>query len=258
MHRQTLVAGFTVALLVAACTASVEPDPDLPDLVDITAEDPDPTPDPEPDPPDPDPESQPDTDPPDEQDTTPDDDPTEDPFAIPDPIDEAYVELVMNELLARGSDLEREILQRPLRTALLEADVIAAQAIYEGPSFRTRTDALQDLLNSEERRALALPPEEYGSGRIEVVELGDTSVRCIVVFGWLDATETARYPFEPETHAAYVLIRTDEAGAELNPTPWKIWDSVMLVTPDGEDIPREAWAGLEFRESLDTSCGEDD
>lgn len=178
-----------------------------------------------------------------------------DPFAIPEVIDKASVELVINELLAGSSALTRDILQRPLRSSLQEHDVAAAQAIYDGPYFRTRIDQLQDALNSEDLRALAVAPDVYGVARFEVVQLGGELEGCVVAFGWPDASETAQRPYSSETHAAYVLKR-ERSETRTNPTGWRIWDGALLLTPDDQHIPQDAWADLDVRDVLDTSCGE--
>lgn len=248
---------------VAACTTSDDPDVTAPVLTDITATETPEVSDPEASP-EGDPEladELPDASAPAPSDSkvvaddasTDDDGADDDPFAVPDPIDEEYVELVINELLAASSALSREILQRPLRSSLQENDVKAAEAMYDGPYYRTRIDQLQDTLNSEDLRALSLEPDSYGVARFDVLQLGKLTEGCIVAFGWPDASETAQTPYSSKTHGAYVL-RFENVDLPGNQTGWRIWDSALLLTPDDAHIPREAWADLNFGDVLDADC----
>lgn len=261
MQSRAIVAALFVLLVAAGCSADSEVDPGI-ELDDITdehasggspnerpSEEPATTAPREPTPTDADEGPVPDDEPPDP--------PIDDPFAVPEIIDEAYVDLVLDELLRIRTEFELSLHDRPLQSSVLASDRTTAEAIFAGPELTTRLTAVQDFLNTEEARERAIRAEDAGRYRFEVVELGPTSEVCVAAFGWPDITEVSQRPFSQDTFAVFVLARNASVDRDLNPTGWQFWDNTLLVTPEGDPIPHEAWSDLDYNGILDMYCGSD-
>ena len=95
----------------------------------------------------------------------------EDPFAVPEEIDAAYVERVLNEINRLDAELTRDILRRPVdpdAVELPEADQQVLDSLYEEPILTLNTNATVALLRSQEERDDLLPATEYGQLRMTV------------------------------------------------------------------------------------------
>ena len=175
----------------------------------------------------------------------------DDPFAVPDPIDGEYAELVINELLLVLSD--------SLRDYLADEDPGGAYAeqvhreVYGAPMVEAHLDTFSSVFGTEEGRATQFPPEEFGVQRFELIELVEAGEDCVTVFGFYDLTETSRFPYD-DTAAAIVIKRDEAFRSEINYTSWRIWDGSLLLR-DGEPIAVEDLNEItNLAETVDLEC----
>jgi hypothetical protein len=182
----------------------------------------------------------------------------EDPFAVPDEIDEAYVERVLNAILEQNSELVREALALPAEPTALpsEKQVRTIAALYGPGSRPVRLSEVEDWVRSEEARSGQLPADEFGTQRFEVERLEAIGPRCVTAIGWYDLTETAVEPFPRDQFGAVVLAHDDSLDRDENPTGWRIWDDVLLQTPDGERLELEEVGAENLAAAVDTDCSD--
>jgi hypothetical protein len=174
--------------------------------------------------------------------------------AIPDGIDLAYVEEVVNGLFAIDGELMRDVLARPLRAPFSDRDVAVLQALYDGPERAARTMELQQSLQHAAYRSAVFPPDRYDQVRFTALRLHDLTWPCVTVLGWADQSRTALEPLGRDEHVAFVLVHVPDQDRTRNPTGWRIWDNNLLRSADGP-IPPEDWPDLSFGSVLDTTCG---
>jgi hypothetical protein len=177
-----------------------------------------------------------------------------DELAVPDGIDLAYVEEVVNGLFAVDGELMREVLARPLPAPFSDRDVAVLRALYDGPERAARTLELQQFLQHEAYRSAVLPPDRYDQVRFTALRLHGPAWPCVTVLGWADQSRTALEPLGSDEHVAFVLVHVPDQDRTRNPTGWRMWDNNLLRSADGP-IPPEDWPDLDFGSVLDTSCG---
>lgn len=174
-------------------------------------------------------------------------------FAVPDEIDEAYVDLVINELLSLQSEATRQALRRQPGSAELAHEIVTEVA--GGRRAESERELLDLIVNDPRADEFFLPADTFGVERFEVMELFSVGEDCVTALGWYDLTATTIDPIPPEEFTAWVIARTGPEAGRLNHTGWQLWASVIL-RDDGEPVPPEEWhtlSGLE--ESLDVTCG---
>jgi hypothetical protein len=225
---------LVAALFLAACSGGGGDD----DLLELQAteepaasiEDPDPSPSPEAEP--------------------------EDPYAVPDEIDEAYVERVINAILEVQTEVLRGALQHEVGQNL-DADLMALHfATTDGAERMAGLEELQEYIDFPESRGGLFEPADFGGSHYEVDYLHHTeSDRCILVLGFWDRTEiSSDAPDRSETLTAFSLGRVDEAEARSagNPTPW-VWRDHRAVDAA---LPATSYPELPWADELDHSCEE--
>jgi hypothetical protein len=225
---------LVTALLLTACSGGAD------DLLELQAteepaasvEDPDPSPSPEEEP------------------------APEDPYAVPDEIDEAYVERVINAILEVQDGVLREALQ--LRQGEnLSADLtglILATAV--GEQRRLTLDRLQDYVDDPSSRGNLLPPDEMGRTYFELQSLIHAEPeRCLVAVGHWDNTEMTSSPRADDDFVAFSLSRIPlgEAVSDGNPTPWQWRDNAAMADGQGP-IPSDRWQELDYDSAIDNTC----
>jgi hypothetical protein len=156
-----------------------------------------------------------------------------DPFAIPEVIDEAYVNRVLAELDEINGDAVREIVSRG---AIPFESIERIRAIYNDPEYEQQSDGLRVLLEGEPTR-LKAPP---GNRKTTVIRLVRAGAKCIFAQVKVDFADVVVSP--PPTVAdefqALILERT-QLGADpkgLNRTSWSIRHDEVLL---GGQQPKE-------------------
>ena len=177
--------------------------------------------------------------------------PTDDPFAVPDPIDGEYAELVINELLLVLSDSLRDYLADEDPGGAYAEQVI--REIYGEPVIEARLDTLRTVFGTDEGRATQFAPEDFGVQRFELIELVEAGQDCVTVYGFYDLSETSRFPYD-DTAAAIVIKRDEDFRSEINQTSWRMWDGSLLMR-DGEPYPVDELDQADnLHEIVDMAC----
>lgn len=192
-------------------------------------------------------------------DSGPADDPgNEEPYAVPDEIDEAYAEEVINALLEIDTEaLIIALEQEPGEPLGIEA-VDRIHAISVGERRATAMEDFQSYVDHPERKDAFLPPDEIAPSRIDLDSIYHYEPdRCLLVVGWWDRTTLAIETSSPDNLSMFSLSRIDRdvTTLERNPTPWAI-RHISPMESDGEQIPRERWGDINFGDALDRSCKE--
>lgn len=140
----------------------------------------------------------------------------EDPaFAVPAPIDEAYVERVLQVL----DQVQGDVVRRIVETGALTAnDRVALRAVFLDPELRAQTEGFAALVQSMDR--LRKPP---GDNRTTVVRLLTARPDCIYAETTVDVSATVADPPPPFT--SFVALRPSRPGddpQDVNPTPYAV------------------------------------
>ena len=179
----------------------------------------------------------------------------EEPYAVPDEIDEAYAEEVINALLEINTEALKIVLeQEPGETMDPEAaDRIAA--ISDGVRREMALENFQVYIDQPEATENFRPVEDIGVSRFEAHGiLHAEPENCILAVGRWDLTEVAADP--PDEQQLFSLGRLDRGttSVERNPTPWQIRDISPMRDADDQPIPDDRWDDLEFGDALDYTC----
>lgn len=175
-----------------------------------------------------------------------------DPFAVPERIDAAYVELVVDELLGVLSDALRAHLADEDPGGLRTEAVF--REIYGAAQLDVRLDDLWQVFSTEEGRATQYPPEQFGVQRFEVLELLRVREDCVTSLGLYDVTETSRFPYGDQP-MVFVISRDERFRSPTNPTAWRLWSAARALTADGEPLPLDELGALDDLEVLvDADC----
>jgi hypothetical protein len=226
---------LVAALFLAACSGGGADD----DLLELqateepaaSAEDPDPSPSPEAEP--------------------------EDPYAVPDEIDEAYVERVINAILEVQTEVLRGALGQATGENLAPHLVGLHIATTDGEQRRLGLDYLQDYIDVPESREGLREVSEIRSMTFAVDQLLHSEPdRCVIAAGRWDLSGTSTLTQDAEERVAFSLARIDENvdRSEGNPTPWAWQSHVVLSDSTGAPIPPEQWGDIDFGDHLDNSC----
>lgn len=189
----------------------------------------------------------------------PDEEPEEpeDPYAVPDEIDEAYAELVINKLLEIRTEALILALEHDQGETLDSAvgDILASAT--EGHQLRRDIENFQRYVDVPEDRDLFHSPDEITAQEAEVLSvLHSEPERCIVAVGWwhLEGT-TVDPPSEEEAYRwLFSLALTDGSSESGNPTPWKIRHIGAALDEDGNPLPEEMLAEIDLGDGLDRTC----
>jgi len=253
-----IVAGVAATTLVVACSSGNAAEDD--DLGVQPIEDSEPPDDDSPSPPPDDASREPDTDADSEVPDEPEPDPEPDPFAVPDEIDAAYVDLVMNELLAVQSAALHDILISEPGDELTPEDASRIAAVTSGPHFlRVGEDYLEYSVDEESRGNL-LPPEELGEITWTTRRIMEASSECIVAIGYYDLAEIAVEPYSEDLFVMASLApapHDNDSVDTFNTTPWRLHD-LNLLWVDEVPIPEEDWERVNYAATLEMTCDETD
>jgi hypothetical protein len=180
----------------------------------------------------------------------------EDSYAVPDEIDEAYVERVINAILEVQSEVLRGALQKQQGENLSEELIALHFSTTEGNQRLDTMEEYQRYIDDPESRNGLLDAPELGTMRFRAIELVHAEPdRCLIVVGNWDRSEVSAVA-DPEQLVAFSLSRlpTDQDVSEGNPTPWQWRGNTVMVDTDDNPIPQEYWGELDYSSVLDTSC----
>jgi hypothetical protein len=180
----------------------------------------------------------------------------EDPYAVPDEIDEDYVERVINAILEVRSEILRGALSQQ-QGENLDPDLTALLfATTDGEERINGLDLFQAYIDDPGTRTNLLAPEDMSATTFAAEHLIHAEPeRCIIVVGFWDNTGIVEDPRDQNDFVAFSLSRTPEGQGTSagNPTPWQWRDNAAMVDGDGS-IPREQWDELDYRSALDNTC----
>jgi hypothetical protein len=233
--RRALATTLAAGLILAACSGA-EDDGDLLDLQATPEPTEEATEDPEPEP---------------EEEAEPDD-----PYAVPDEIDEAYVESVINAILEVQDDALRGALRQDQGQNLSAELTGLVFATSTGAQRQATLERLQTYIDDPATRGNLLPVDEMGRTYFHPERLVHTEAdRCIIVIGFWENSEVSSEPRADDDFVAFSLARkpSDAEVSEGNPTPWQWQDNAAMVDGGGP-IPPDSWDELDYGAALDHSC----
>lgn len=193
MGGRAVVAGAATALLLAACTGtSAEPEVATATVPVATPAPSTPSPSPTPD----------------------------DPYAVPDEIDEAYLNRVFEALEQVIGDATRLIVAQ--KTYPPEADDLLME-VYGPDALQVVRDGwIDELLMDRELDSWADPPADK---RVTVREIVHADRHCVFVE---TAWELEGVLKEPAPETIYLVLMPADPG-DANPTPWRIERQARLA-----------------------------
>jgi hypothetical protein len=226
---------LAAAALLAACSGTA--DDDLLELQAteepaVSAEEPDPSPSPE------------------------DDADPEDPYAVPDVIDEAYVEGVINAILEVRTEILRGALQQQPGDNL-DTDLLALLfATTEGRQRAADLETFQGYIDDPDTRGGLLSPDAMGSTQFVAEALIHSEPEaCVIAVGRWDRREiSTRADSDELVIFSLSRILQPDAISPGNPTPWQWRDNGLMVDTEGEPIDREHWQQLDYGSVLEHAC----
>lgn len=154
-----------------------------------------------------------------------------DPYAIPEVIDEAYVNRVLAALDQIDGDSLRDVVSKG---AVSFESFERIRAIYNDPEYDQQSDGLRDLVKEDLGRFKSPP----GNRKTVVFRLPHVSPTCIVTNVRADFSEVVVSPptTAPDEFQLLILERT-QPGADpkrFNPTSWSIVHDEVLRGGQGE------------------------
>ena len=193
-----------------------------------------------------------------------DDDPTEneedppeedEPYAVPDEIDEAYAEEVINVLLEINTEALKIVLEQEPGEVIDPEAADRLAAVSAGQRLETALETFQVYVNQPEMRDPFLPTEDIGTSRFEANGvLHAEPDACILVVGWWDLTQVVADPHDDLSLFSLGPVDREVTSSERNPTPWKIHEISEMMLIDDEPVPEERWDDINFGDELDRTC----
>jgi hypothetical protein len=179
----------------------------------------------------------------------------DEPYAVPEEVDEAYAEEVINVLLKINSDALRIVLEQQPGESIAPEAADRIKAIAAGGRLDFLLDAYQRYIDHPELAHGFLPTEQIGTSRFEAHGILHAEPEaCILAVGWWDTSEVVEEPPDEQS-----LISLGPIGPEItddrNPTPWQIRELSPMLT-NGEPIPEDRWDDIDFGDELDRTCEE--
>lgn len=159
----------------------------------------------------------------------------DDPFAMPDPVTEEYVDRVVNTLYEEWGAITRELLQQPADpTAITPVETRERiAALFDGEYLGQRLEEADEMLRGN--RDGLLDPQEFDQLRIATRQIKAATSECLVVAGDLSFEGTA-VDGDVELAAFSLTPATDTRS----PVGWKISDVVRARDAEGNQLPDSA------------------
>ncbi|HUR17431.1 MAG TPA: hypothetical protein VMZ51_00655 [Acidimicrobiales bacterium] len=148
-----------------------------------------------------------------------------DPYAIPNVIDEAYV----NRVLAALDQIDGDVLRRVVATGGIDPEVLKMlRAIYNDPQYEIELQSLRDLLG----RGFGNFKSPPGNRRTLVDRLVTAGQGCILIEAETEFSQVLKNepPDLPEEIELFTLRSIQQGAKErgLNPTPWSIVNAEVI------------------------------
>lgn len=148
-----------------------------------------------------------------------------DPYAIPEVIDEAYV----NRVLAALDKIDGDVLRRVVANEGIDAEVPKMlRAIYNDPQYDEELDGIRRVL-SRGLEAFRRPP---GNRRTIVARLVEARSDCVFFEARTDSSEVLKVvPPQPHDELELFTLRPTNEGADssgINPTPWSVANAEVI------------------------------
>jgi hypothetical protein len=178
----------------------------------------------------------------------------EDPYALPDEIDEAYVERVINAILEVQAEVLRGALQHEVGQNL-DSDLLALHfATTQGVERSEGITYYQQIIDEPANREGVAAPDELTPTRFGVKQVLHVEHTCIIAAGTWDRSGTTLVPPDPELAFIFSLSRITDSAAvsQGNPTPWQWRDNGGIP----EDLDERSWVDLDYPSALDHTCKE--
>jgi hypothetical protein len=179
----------------------------------------------------------------------------EEPHAVPDEIDEAYAEEVINVLLEINSQALKVVLAQEPGETIDPAALDQLGAISAGQRLATALETFQIYIDRPEATESFRPVEEIGVSSFQAHGILHAEPdNCILAVGWWDLTDVATDP--PDDQSLFSLGRLDRyvTALERNPTPWQIREISHMRDADDDPIPEDRWDDINFGDALDYTC----
>jgi hypothetical protein len=153
-----------------------------------------------------------------------------DPFAMPDPVTEEYVDRVVNTIYEEWGAISRELLEEPADpTAITPVETRERIAdLFADEYLQQRLDEADEMLRGE--RDGLLSPQEFDQLRASTRQIKRAGATCLVVAADLSFEGTAE---GGDVELAAFSLRPDEDA----PTGWKIMDVVRARDSEGNRLP---------------------
>lgn len=176
----------------------------------------------------------------------------DDPFAMPDPVTEEYVDRVVNTLYEEWGAITRELLQQPADpTAITPVETRERiAALFDGPYLRQRLEEADSTLRGD--RDGVLPPDEFTQLRIRTLQVKAATSACILLIGDFDRTGTA---VKGTTETAALSLAPARPGTTR--VGWKINDLTLARDAEGNRLPADVFLEArtdELEDLLQSSC----
>lgn len=148
-----------------------------------------------------------------------------DPYAIPEVIDEAYV----NRLLAALDQIDGDILRRVVASEGIDAEVPKMlRAIYNDPQYDEELEGIRRVLGRG-LEAFRRPP---GNRKTTVERLVEARSDCVFFEARTDSSEVLKVVApEPQGELELLTLRPKQKGADpsgVNPTPWSVANAEVI------------------------------
>jgi hypothetical protein len=176
----------------------------------------------------------------------------EDPYAVPDEIDEDYVERVINAILEVQDEVLRGTLHQERGRALPEELTALHFATTSGIQRVEGLEEYQLYIDDPAARGALRTPDELGHSRFEVEEVIHAEPEsCILAIGDWDRAELLNDE-PPLGLSVFSLSRIDESQerSQGNPTPWQWRDNRGL----SDAVNPDEWRDLDYDTAFDHTC----
>jgi hypothetical protein len=154
-----------------------------------------------------------------------------DPFAMPDPVTEEYVDRVVNTIYEEWGAITKVALEtssNPTGVAPIETRE-RLTTLFAGAGLQNALDELDGVVRGD--REQLLPPEEFEHVTWTTRKIFTANNQCMVVAGDFDTSGTA---VEGKSLLSALSLQGPEDEATSNATGWKILDSLANTGRDGE------------------------
>jgi hypothetical protein len=176
----------------------------------------------------------------------------EDEFAVPDDVDNDYVDQVVNELLVEDGRILKGILARDPGDGLKPDEIDLLASIYSGLRFQDFREDYEEYARSLEERDGFLEADVVGRVHWSSELVVHSEQSCIISIGEYDLSRVADNPFSDDLRFAVSLARSPGS----NDIGWTMHDLNALADSAGEPVNPDFWLDLDYSSFLVDTCQE--